>query len=128
VRLPCPWRFAGRFSSSADQVDLPAGKEPIREDTIGSQFFVLLDGEAEVRRRGRKLNTLHKGDFFGEISLLTERRTTATVKATTAVRAAVITRAAFGKLVRDDPKVQWRLVQALVKRVRADDIFASEQP
>ena len=112
----------GRIS---DEVDLPAGKVLIREDTIGSQFFILLDGEAEVRRHGRKVNVLRKGDFFGEISLLTNRATTATVTATTPVRVLVVTRRSFNQLLRDAPGVQWTVMQALVKRVPGDAVISS---
>ena len=111
---------------AADELELPEGRELIREGTFGKQFFILLDGEAVVRRRGRKVNTLRKGDFFGEISLLTDRKATATVTATMPVRTLVVTRAGFKKLVQDDPKVQWRVMTALVKRVPADEILAPD--
>jgi CRP-like cAMP-binding protein len=111
---------------AADEVELPVGRELIREGRFGRQFFILLDGEAVVRRRGRKVNTLRKGDFFGEISLLTDRVATATVTAATAVRTLVVTSASFKKLVRDDPRVQWRVMTALVKRVPADEILGAD--
>lgn len=104
----------------ADEIDLPTGKELIREGEPGRQFFILLQGEAVVRRRGRRLNVLTGGDFFGEISLLTERETTATVTTTAPSRLLVITRSNFGKLVRDAPAAQWSLIQALVKRIPLD--------
>jgi CRP-like cAMP-binding protein len=105
-----------------DEIDFPAGKELIREGELGRQFFVLLDGEAEVRRGGHTVNTLLKGDFFGEISLLSDRRATATVTASTPIRAVVATRSSFKRLMRDDPDVQWKVVQALIKRVPGDGI------
>jgi CRP-like cAMP-binding protein len=113
-------------AQAADELDLPAGYELISEGAFGRQFFVLLDGEAVVRRRGRKVNTLRRGDFFGEISLLSDRVATATVTATTPVRTLVVTRASFKKLVRDDPRVQWRVMTALVKRVPADEILGAD--
>ena len=109
----------------ADEIDLPAGKELIREGRRGTQFFILLEGEADVRRRGRKVSTLREGDFFGEIALLGNRDTTATVTATTPIRALVITRTNFNRLLQDAPKVQWGVIQALVKRVPADGTSAS---
>ena len=109
----------------ADELDLPAGKELIREGSLGSQFFVLLDGEAVVRRRGRKVNTLHAGDFFGEIALLTHREATATVTTASEARVLVVTRANFGRLLRDTPKIQWAVIQALVRRVPADETLAA---
>ncbi len=104
----------------ADELDVPAGKVLIRENEIGRQFFVLLEGEAEVRRRGRKVNTLKSGDFFGEIALLANRETTATVTTTTPTRLLVVTRPNFNSLVRSAPEVQWSVIQALVERVPLD--------
>jgi CRP/FNR family transcriptional regulator, cyclic AMP receptor protein len=104
----------------ADEIDLPAGKELIREGEPGRQFFVLLDGEAEVRRKGRKLNTLGGGDFFGEISLVTERPTTASVKLTEAASALVISRPAFRRLLLAQPAVQLQVLEALADRVMED--------
>ena len=112
----------------ADELDLPAGKVLIREGTYGSQFFVLLDGEAVVRRRGRKLATLRGGDFFGEIALLSRRATTATVTTTAPSRVVVITRAGFGQLLRTSPQVQWAVMQALVSRVPGDEVLAAATP
>jgi CRP-like cAMP-binding protein len=112
-------------SQIADELDFPAGRELIREDTAGTQFFVLLDGEAEVRRRGRKVNTLGPGDFFGEIALLTDHPTTATVTTSTAVTVVVITRANFKRLLRETPNAQWDVLQALAQRVPTDDFRAA---
>lgn len=109
----------------ADEIDLASGKELIREGTIGRQFFVVLEGEAVVRRAGRKLTTLSAGDFFGEISLLSQRETTATVTASTPIRVLVVTRANFHKLLRDLPGVQWAVMQALVRRIPADETLAA---
>jgi CRP-like cAMP-binding protein len=101
----------------ADELEFPAGKELIREDELGRQFFILFDGQAMARRRGRKVNTLGPGDFFGEIALLTDRRTTATITTTTAASAAIITRASFNRLLREHPQVQLKVLKALAERV-----------
>jgi len=105
----------------ADEIELAPGYELIKEGRVGSQFFVLLEGEAEVRRRGRKVNWLRKGDFFGEIALLADRPTTASVTAAGPVRVVVVTRQAFRQLLRSSPTVHWTVTQALVKRVPVDD-------
>ena len=101
----------------ADELDFSAGKELIRENEPGRQFFVLLEGEAVVRRRGRKVNTLGPGDFFGEIALLSERPTTATVVTTEPVLVLIITRASFARLIRTSPQVQLKVLKALAERV-----------
>jgi CRP-like cAMP-binding protein len=101
----------------ADEIDLPAGKELIREGDPGRQFFVLLDGAADVRRKGRKVNTLGAGDFFGEISLVTERPTTAAVTLTEPGSALVISRPAFRRLLLAEPGIQLQVLEALAERV-----------
>jgi CRP/FNR family transcriptional regulator, cyclic AMP receptor protein len=104
----------------ADELDFAAGKELIRENEPGRQFFILLEGEAVVRRRGRKVNTLGPGDFFGEIALLSDRPTTATVATTTPARVAIIARSSFNHVLRTSPQVQLKVLKALAERVPGD--------
>src|ERR687887_959570 len=80
----------GQVASLADEIDLPADKVLIREGEGGREFFVLLDGEAEVTRKGKKLAARRSGDFFGEIALVSSLPRTATVKTRTPSRALVI--------------------------------------
>jgi CRP-like cAMP-binding protein len=104
----------------ADELNLPADKELIRENDLGRQFFLLLDGEAVVRRRGRKVGALGPGDFFGEIALLSNRPTTATVTTSTAARVAIITRPSFNRLLRESPQLQLKLLRAMAERLPDD--------
>jgi CRP-like cAMP-binding protein len=110
-------RGMNEIAKIADEIDLPAGKELIREGDPGRQFFVLLDGEAEVRRQGSKVNTLGGGDFFGEIALVTERPTTASVTLTEPSSALVISRPAFRRLLLAEPGIQLQVLEALADRV-----------
>src|ERR671929_2167774 len=82
-------------ASIADEIDLPKGKEMARQGDRGREFFILLEGEAEVRKDGRRVNTLGPGDFLGEISLVTKVPRTATVTTSGPARALVITDRAF---------------------------------
>src|SRR6266513_3926866 len=58
----------------ADEIDLAEGKEMTREGAPGREFFVLLEGTADVKKNSRKVNTLGPGDFFGEIALPTQHQ------------------------------------------------------
>jgi CRP-like cAMP-binding protein len=116
----CSKSDLAKVARIADEIDVPEGKELIREGELARQFFILTDGWAEVRRGGRKVNTLGPGDFFGEIGLITDRLTSASVKATTPARALVITRASFKSLLRDAPNIQLKVLQALAQRVAGD--------
>ncbi len=113
-------RGLNEIAKLADEIDLPAGKELIREGEPGRQFFVLLDGKAEVRRKGRRINILGPGDFFGEIALVTERPTTAAVTLAEPSNALVISRPAFRRLLLAEPAIQLQVLETLAERVFVD--------
>jgi CRP/FNR family cyclic AMP-dependent transcriptional regulator len=101
----------------ADELDLPAGKEMAIEGDRGREFFVLLDGEADVKKGDTSINTMKEGDFFGEIALVTKMPRTASVIATTDVRVLVITERDFDALLKKSPDVGRRVAEALAERV-----------
>lgn len=101
----------------ADELDLPAGKEMAQEGDRGREFFVLLSGEADVTKAGRRINTMKDGDFFGEIALVTKMPRTASVTASTDVRVLVITERDFSALLKRSPEIARCVAEALADRV-----------
>jgi CRP-like cAMP-binding protein len=101
----------------ADELDLPAGKVMAQQGDRGREFFVLLEGEADVTKSGQSINTMRDGDFFGEIALVTKMPRTATVSASTDVRVLVITERDFGALLKRSPEVGRGVAEALAERV-----------
>jgi CRP-like cAMP-binding protein len=118
----CSKKELGQVALVADELDLAEGKALTREGEPGREFFVLVEGTAEVRRRGRKINTMTSGDFFGEIALVSDRPRTATVTAASPTRLLVITDRSFRELMRKVPSVQSKVLAALAERV-PDDAF-----
>jgi len=112
-------RSLSEVAKITDEIQLPAGKDLIREGQPGRQFFILLDGKAEVKRGDRRINMLGAGDFFGEISLVTERPTTASVTLTEPTTALVIARPAFRRMLLEQPGVQLQVLETLAERVLA---------
>jgi hypothetical protein len=49
---------------------LPAATSLIQEGDIGSSFFILAEGEVEVRKQGKLLSVLKAGECFGEMAYL----------------------------------------------------------
>jgi CRP-like cAMP-binding protein len=115
----CSRSELGKVARLADEVDLRAGRALTREGEPGREFFVLLEGSAEVRRAGRKIRELGPGDFFGEIALVSNIPRTATVRTTAPTRALVIVNRDFRSLLEQSPKVQLKVLQALAERLAA---------
>jgi CRP/FNR family transcriptional regulator, cyclic AMP receptor protein len=107
----------GEIASIADEIDLPDGKVLIAEGDTGREFFVLIDGTAEVTRGGKKVASIGPGDFFGEIALISKTPRNATITTTSPVRALVITDRAFRQLLDHSPQIQIGVLSALAERL-----------
>jgi CRP-like cAMP-binding protein len=113
----CSKNELGNVALLADEIDMPEGKVLTTEGDPGREFFVLIEGTADVRRKGRRVNTMGPGDFFGEIALVSNRPRTATVTATSPARLLVVTDRAFRELMRKLPSIQSKVLAALAERV-----------
>jgi CRP-like cAMP-binding protein len=118
----CSKKELAEIATIADEIDLPEGKQLTKEGGRGREFFVLLEGEADVRRKKRKVKTLGPGDFLGEIALVTKVPRTATVTTSTPVRALVVSEQNFRRLLERSPDVQIKVLEALAERVAATSL------
>ncbi len=73
----------------------------VRAGDSGDAFFIILDGTASVRRKGKQTVKLGPGDFFGELALLDAAPRNATVECDNHVLAMRLGRAAFTKSARE---------------------------
>jgi CRP/FNR family transcriptional regulator, cyclic AMP receptor protein len=112
----------GQVASIADEIDLPADKVLIREGERGREFFVLLEGEAEVTLKGEKLATRGAGEFFGEIALVSNLPRIATVKTRKPVRALVLRDVEFRALLQRAPAIAVKVLQAVADRLPPDAV------
>ena len=106
-----------QVASLADEIDLPADKLLIREGARGREFFVLLEGEVDVTRKGKKLATRGSGEFFGEIALVSSLPRTATVKTREPSRVLVIRDVEFRALLRRTPTIAIKVLEAVADRL-----------
>jgi CRP/FNR family cyclic AMP-dependent transcriptional regulator len=121
----CPF-FAGlsrgellAVAKVTEDMEVNEGKTLTREGKSGSEFFVIVEGEASVAKEGQEIRRLGSGDFFGEIALLKDTPRTATVTALTPLRFFVLTRQAFRSLLAHQPELEQNVLAALEERVRA---------
>ncbi len=106
-----------RVARWADEIDEPAGHHLVDQGNFAHEFFVLLEGTVEVTRDGAHLTDLGPGEFFGEIALVERERRTASVRATTPVRAIVMHARDFGAMRSEMPAVAARIQSAIRERL-----------
>jgi CRP-like cAMP-binding protein len=97
------------------------GEAIIRQGQPGSSFYIITDGEVEVRVREREdgperlVTTLQTDNFFGEMSLMTGEHRSATVRAKRDSELCVIDKSAFGDIIKSNEA----LVEAISHRLLA---------
>jgi len=101
----------------SEDLEVAAGTVLCREGEIGHEFFVIVEGDVEVRRNGRKVATRGSGEFVGEIPLVEQTPRTATVTAKTPLRVFVLTDRGFRSLLDENPGVERKVLRPLARRV-----------
>ena len=114
----CTEKELAFIASRTDEIDLPAGKVLTEKGKSGGDFFIILQGQAEVDAdRGKR--TLGPGDFFGEIALIDNGPRTATVKATTPMRCLVLGNEQFRDVLHQNGEIAVKILRAVTERLRA---------
>lgn len=103
--------------------EIEAGVDIIREGEMGRGLFLILSGEVEVIAHATSvqpvsLARLKAGDMFGEMSLVTEQPTSATVRAATPATVLFLAREYVERLGEAVPEVQAYFEQLALNRAR----------
>lgn len=117
----CSRRDLRRIAALAVEQELDHGTELIREGEPAREFYVVVDGEVDVRRRGRRVARLGPGSFVGEIALLSRSPRTATVVAASPLRVLTISGRDFVALLDSMPELWLKVARTLADRVDADE-------
>jgi CRP-like cAMP-binding protein len=105
-----------RIARWADQVDVDTGHHLIRREGFGYEFFVILEGTAEVMLADVHLADMVAGDFFGEMALVGEPRRSASVRATSPMRLLVMGKPEFLSMKSQMPVVAERISARIAER------------
>lgn len=106
----------------AQEVRYGAGRLLVTAGTPGVAFYVIADGEAKVLKgkvvAARAAARLGPGDSFGEMALLDGGPRSASVVAETPLTTIRIERAAFRRMLKDEPDIALKLLEGMARRMR----------
>jgi CRP-like cAMP-binding protein/Fe-S-cluster-containing hydrogenase component 2 len=93
------------------------GQLIIHEGEPGDALYIIESGQVVVERAGELLAHLDEGNFFGEMSLLSEKPHNADIRAVTPTEVLVLPAAEFMRLLHEQPRLAEQL-HAVVERRR----------
>jgi CRP-like cAMP-binding protein len=102
-----------------EETTFAPGQRILRQGISGSNFYVVVEGEASVRIDGEDRASIGRGDFFGEMSLLLGVPPTADVVARTPLRCLVLAGPELHAFLAKHPTVMYRLLVGMARRLRA---------
>lgn len=117
----CTKKELKEIAKLGERVRVSEGTALTNEGRIGHEFYVLLDGKAEVLRGGQQVSILGPGQWFGELALLDPARRSATVRMATDGELLEITQPSFYQLLEDIPLLSRRLLAGLARRLHEID-------
>jgi CRP/FNR family transcriptional regulator len=122
----CSRKDLAAIAKHTDEMTCAEGTAIVTQGQVGDAFYVVIDGEAHVRRNGRKVGEVGPGGYFGELALLDPAPRNADVVAQTPVTVARLRAGDFRDLLHSVPALSERLLAGLARRVRDGDRKAVE--
>ena len=103
----------------ADKMEMrlfSVGDEIIRQGEMGSEFFVVNQGQVDIVVDGDVVNVLGEGAYFGEVSLLKEQPRNATVRAKSDVSCFILSKEEFQGVMDASETFEEELRRAIFER------------
>jgi sigma-B regulation protein RsbU (phosphoserine phosphatase) len=114
------------LAQAALQRDFEAGEIIMREGSAGRQFYVIIDGLAEVVKGTSpdemRLALRGPGEFVGEMALLEDRPRFATIRALQPTRVLEFSEEALHSVLLEQPLLLYRAIRVLMARLREADL------
>jgi len=101
-----------------DEQYFPQDQRVLRQGLSGSALYIILEGEAAAVASGERVNTLARGDVFGEISVLLGEPPTADVVAIRPLRCLVLAGDQLERFLIEHPRVSYRILQSEARKLR----------
>lgn len=117
----CTRKDLQKIARASNEITVDAGRVLTDQGDAGREAFVIIEGEAVVKRNQRKIATVGPGEAVGELSLLDHGPRTATVEASTPMTLLVLSTREFSGVVDEVPGLAHKLMAALASRIRELD-------
>jgi CRP/FNR family transcriptional regulator, cyclic AMP receptor protein len=107
------------IATQITRLTVPAGKVLVREGGRGTEFMIVVEGEAAVTQSGIPIAMIGRGDLVGEMALLERQgsgRRNATVTAVTDMVIYVGSHAEFNHIIDIAPTVAEKVRQTAASR------------
>lgn len=112
----------GKVAGLAEEASYNAGRVIVKKGDPGKAFYVIVEGNAKVVKgkivTARREAELGPGEFFSELALLDGEPRAATVIAATPLTTIRIERAAFRRLLREEPDLAIKVLEGMARRTR----------
>ena len=95
-----------------------AGEVVFAEGQPGDSMYALLEGEVEIRKGDRVLETVPAGGVFGEMALIDQEARSASAIAVTDCRVVAVGQRRFTLLVQQTPYFALQIMHVLADRLR----------
>ena len=107
------------------------GELIVQEGEAGDSMYIIRSGACRALRMGQQkrmklLRTMHRGDFFGEISLLTGDSRSATIEAIEDTSLIVIDKKVFSSVMDESPVISEEIARVVFDRQQEKGVLIDE--
>lgn len=106
------------FINETDPKNFKAGERIFGEGEAGDYMYGVIEGEVDILKHGKVVDTVNPGGIFGEMALIDHTARSATAVAKTDCKAAQISEKRFYFLVQQTPNFALHLMRVLTDRIR----------
>lgn len=131
-KVPLFYELQGRdlesLLDSANEETFPAKHTIIKDGSFLADLYIILEGGVEVRKKGKLITKLGRGQFFGEMAFLNDEPTgrSADIITLEETRCLEIKGPVWYAFLRKNPDVAIEVIRTLAKRLRNTNWALSE--
>jgi len=106
------------FESCGTEETVPEGRPFFVENEMSNKMYLLIEGEANIRRGSRSLDVVKRDEIFGEMAAITHQPRSASAFARTPCRVLSLDARQFRRAIEQTPEFGLMLMNIMVTRLR----------